>query len=149
MNNKDKETLEHIAQVKHYLDQIAFKIQSRGLMHDQSKLTDPEVKVFRENTPEFNKVTYGSKEYEEQLKKMKPALDHHYANNRHHPEYFSNGINGMTLVDLIEMVADWKAASTRHHDGDIIKSIEINSKRFNVSEQLKNIIYNTIIWEIL
>ena len=32
-------------------------------------------------------LTYGSDEYKACLTEMKPALDHHYAANRHHPEH--------------------------------------------------------------
>jgi len=45
---------------------------------------------------------------------MKPAIEHHYKNNRHHPEHFNNGIDEMNLVDLIELLCDWKAASERN-----------------------------------
>jgi hypothetical protein len=31
---------------------------------------------------------------------------------------------------LIEMLADWKAATERHHDGDLAKSLEIHRERF-------------------
>jgi len=44
---------------------------------------------------------------------MKPALEHHYALYRHHPEHFQNGIDDMNLIDLVEMFADWKASSER------------------------------------
>jgi hypothetical protein len=54
------------------------------------------------------------------------------------------GINGMTLLDLIEMICDWKAATLRHGDGDIYKSLEINAERFKYSGQLKQILKNTI-----
>lgn len=36
-----------------------------------------------------------------------------------------------------------KAATERHADGDIMKSIEINKGRFELSEQLCNIMRNT------
>jgi len=75
---------------------------------------------------------------------MKIALDHHYAENRHHPEHFENGIQEMNIVDICEMIADWKAASLRHADGDIMKSIEINQKRFEYSDELKSILINTV-----
>ena len=75
---------------------------------------------------------------------MKPALEHHYKENRHHPEHFENGIKGMTLIDLVEMISDWKAASERHNNGDIIKSIEINQKRFGYSDDIKQILLNTV-----
>ncbi len=65
------------------------------------------------------------------------------SNNDKLTEDIDNGINGMTLIDLIEMFCDWKAASERHTDGNIFKSIEINSKRFNINDQLKNILIKT------
>jgi hypothetical protein len=71
---------------------------------------------------------------------MGEALKHHYANNRHHPEHFENGINGMNLLDVIEMVCDWKAAAD-------LKGVEPNldylAQRFGISDQLKNIIAAT------
>ena len=50
----------------------------------------------------------------------------------------------MNLIDVIEMLCDWKAATMRHADGDIKKSIEINQKRFGYSDELKAILLNTI-----
>ena len=50
----------------------------------------------------------------------------------------------MTLLDLIEMMVDWKAASERHNDGNIRKSIEKNGNDFNMSYQLIRIFENTV-----
>jgi hypothetical protein len=74
---------------------------------------------------------------------LKVALDHHYRNNSHHPEHYTNGVNGFDLFDLIEMFMDWKAATERHTDGDIHKSIKINTNRFQLSKQLADIFKNT------
>lgn len=52
-------------------------------------------------------------------------------------------VNGMTLVDLVEMFCDWKASSLRHNDGNIRKSVEINAIRFRMSPQLAKILENT------
>jgi len=79
----------------------------------------------------------------ESLAQLKPALDHHYANNSHHPQYFSNGFNGMDLIDVLEMLIDWKASGERHKDGNIYKSIEINQKRFGISESFCNVLTDT------
>jgi hypothetical protein len=38
------------------------------------------------------------------------SLNHHYANNAHHPEHHKN-ISNMSQLDLIEMVCDWTAIS--------------------------------------
>ncbi len=54
------------------------------------------------------------------------------------------GIQGMSLIDLLEMLIDWKAATLRHNDGNILKSIEINQKRFGYDTQLKQIFLNTL-----
>ena len=86
----------------------------------------------------------GSIEYKESLEKLGPILEHHYANNRHHPEHFKNGIADMDFVDLIEMFCDWKAASMRHNSGNIRKSIELNKKRFKINKQLVKIFENSI-----
>jgi hypothetical protein len=79
-------------------------------------------------------LEYGSDEYQQCLNELKPALEHHYATYRHHPEHFPNGVNDMNLIDLCEVIADWKAASERHNDGNLIKSIEINAKRFHIDD---------------
>jgi hypothetical protein len=75
---------------------------------------------------------------------MKVGLDHHYAANTHHPEHYPDGIQGMNLLDVLEMLCDWKAATMRHNNGDIRKSIEINQQRFGYSDELKTLLLNTL-----
>src|SRR5690606_25942790 len=120
------DTLLHIKRVNQLLTEAASELIRRANINDDSKLEIPEKELFDEFTPKLKDCTYGSDEYKEYLKGLKVALDHHYANNSHHPEFYSNGVNGMDLLDIIEMFFDWKAASERHADGDIMKSIEIN-----------------------
>ena len=137
------ETQKHIENVRKYIRFVIDKLETRGVKHDASKLESPEVELFAEMTPKLAAVTYGSGEYKEALEKLKPALEHHYASNRHHPEHFVNGINDMTLIDVVEMFCDWKASTLRHNDGNLLKSIEINAERFNMDGQLKQILMNT------
>ncbi len=138
------ETLNHIRLVQKLLNRCATELIRRGEVHDESKLHSPEVEVFTEFTPKLAGCTYGSEEYNEFLKQMKPALDHHYANNSHHPNFYLNGINGMNLLDIVEMFCDWKAATQRHNDGNMMKSIDINAKRFGMGDELANIFRNTV-----
>ena len=137
------ETQRHIENVRKYIRFMIDKIDIRGVKHDASKLETPEVELFAEFTPKLAETTYGSDEYSGFLEKLKPALDHHYASNRHHPEHFVNGITDMTLVDIIEMFCDWKASTLRHNDGNLLKSVEINAERFGMDNQLKQILLNT------
>ena len=139
-----KDTQEHIEKVRKNLKDVLIDIAARSYDHDKSKLEEPEKSIFDEYTPKLRDTTYGSDEYKAYLVKMGVALEHHYENNTHHPEHYPNGINGMCLLDVIEMLADWKAATERHADGDILKSLEINKERFGISDQLYEILKNTV-----
>ncbi len=137
------ETQKHIELVRKFIRLFTDKLTTRGVDHDRLKLKSPEVEIFTEYTPKLASTTYGSEEYSKFLEEMKPALEHHYANYRHHPEHFVDGINDMNLIDLVEMICDWKASTLRHNDGNLLKSIEINAKRFGMSEQLAQVLVNT------
>jgi len=136
-------TIQHIEQVRHFIKIITDKLTNRGIKHDKCKLESPELEIFTEYTPKLAESEYGSEEYNQNLKEMQKALDHHYANCRHHPEHFEKGIDDMNLVDIVEMLCDWKAASMRQLNGNLLKSIEQNAKRFNYDDQLKHILINT------
>ena len=143
----ERETAEatraHVQEVQKRLAWFLGKLTERMIHHDDSKFQDPEFETFRIFTAKLKGSTYNSPEYKQFLVEMKPALDHHYAHGRHHPEHFANGIDGMTLVDLVEMFCDWWAASMRHADGSIRRSIEQNTERFGLSQQLAAILQNT------
>lgn len=137
------ETQKHIEKVRKYIRFFTDKLTSRGVNHDAAKMESPEVELFAEYTPKLATTEYNSEEYKQCLAGLKPALDHHYATYRHHPEHFANGINDMNLIDLVEMLADWKAASERQHNGNLLTSIEVNAARFKMTDQLKQILLNT------
>lgn len=137
------ETIKHIERVRHYLRIMTDKLTTRDVVHDKTKLESPEVELFTEYTPKLATLQYGSEEYKESLAGLKPALDHHYANSRHHPEHFSKGIIDMNLIDIVEMLCDWKAASERQRDGNLLRSIEQNAQRFGYDDQIKQIFINT------
>jgi len=136
---------EYTPKFKDFITEFVGQIFESVKDHDDSKLYGPERDIFDEYTPKLKDSTYGSDEYKQFLKEMGGALNHHYRNNRHHPEHFLNGMNGMNLVDIIEMLCDWKAATLRHEDGDMLKSLEINIKRFKIDFQLAKILHNTIL----
>jgi hypothetical protein len=137
------DTLKHIKRVNDLLLQFCREMMCRATLHDQSKLLPPEKEAFDEYTPMLSGLTYGSDEYRATLRAMQPAIEHHQKNNSHHPEFYADGINGMTLMDLVEMFFDWKAASERHSDGCIFWSIDVNKDRFQMSDQLVAIFFNT------
>jgi hypothetical protein len=168
-----QETLAHIRRVQSLLADVQANLTKRAIAHDTSKLEEPEKSGFDKVTGALRGLTYGSDEYKAQLRELQPILRHHYAHNSHHPEHFgalecdlcftkvpldhdgqcpqcrnggftqTNDVGAMTLLDVIEMLCDWKAAGERHADGSITKSLEINKKRFGISDQLASILDNT------
>lgn len=173
------DTLKHIRRVQELLIDAGLNLNWRGIVHDESKLEEPEKGMFDRATERLRGLTYGSDEYKASLKDLGPALRHHYLHNSHHPEHHclmelepvgtydadgtfhpethteievtiiddlvssGHGIASMSLMDITEMLIDWKAASERHENGNIYTSIEINAKRFGMSDQLKSIFVNT------
>jgi hypothetical protein len=133
------DTQAHIDRVQ----ELLFNLIWRASRHDQSKLADPEKAAFDVLTPRLKDLQYGSDEYRACLKEMKPALEHHYGANSHHPEHYPDGIDGMSLLDVMEMLCDWKAASERHATGSIRQSLAHNKERFGISDQLASILANT------
>lgn len=138
--------LQHKRLVASYIEQVVSDLIKRAIVHDDTKFGPEEFDAYEEALPKFEQTVYGSPEYIQVCKDIKPAIQHHITSNRHHPEYFGDaGINGMTLIDLVEMVCDWIAASQRGGGPvDIDKGLEINKERFGISDQLFEIIKNTV-----
>ena len=137
-------TLEHIREVQRGLAAFAATLIERGIVHDRTKLEDPEHEHFEVATPRLKGLTYGSEEYKESLRSIKPAIEHHNAHNSHHPEHYAEGILGFDLFDLVEMFCDWQAAVKRHADGDLRRSVTLNQERFGYSDDLRSILMNTM-----
>jgi hypothetical protein len=114
----------HSQRVGELVIAVVKELRDHSTCHDRSKTEFSRGSGLRRITPKLKTSTYGSNEYKGYLEAMGDGLKHHYAHNRHHPEFFGeDGVDGMTLVDLIEMLADWKAATERHEDGDLAKSL--------------------------
>lgn len=144
MSESKFKTMRHIETVRNYLNAVIRDLITRGERHDQTKLEPPEVEIFEIYTPKLRGCTYGSEEYRQNMKEMKVAIDHHNSMNRHHPEFFIDGMKSMNLLDLLEMICDWTAATMRHGDGDIRKSLELNQGRFGYSDEVKGLLLNTV-----
>lgn len=124
-------------------EHISVILTQRCLTHDQSKFSATEVQLFDEYTPKLKTAEFGSDEYKGFLVGLKPALDSHYAHNRHHPEHYPDGIHGMNLIDVIEMCCDWAASGLRTSSGSFEKSIEVTKQRFGYGTGLEYLLLNT------
>jgi hypothetical protein len=139
------ETLIHSQRVGELLVQLIKQILDRSWRHDRSKTVEPELNFVNRWQPRFDNVPYGSPAWD-QLRREQVAENGqllHFQANRHHPEHFPNGINDMTLVDVVELLCDWKAASERTGAGNLPKSLAVNAVRYEMSTQLLRIMVNT------
>jgi len=133
----------HIAVIQKVMNVLIADLEKRKRDHDKSKLSEPEKSCYDKYIPLLKDTPFGTKEYVEVRNAMeKDGLAHHFKVNRHHPEHFENGINDMTLVDIVEMFSDWYAASTRSDTG-FEAGLKFNRKKFGMNQQLYQIFHNT------
>lgn len=144
MKQIDKVTIDHIELVNALLISFAKELKLRGELHDASKFEDVEaipLRLLQEKTDKTGPTPYGTLAYDENLKILKPMLDHHYANNSHHPEHYEKGMFGFDLFDLVEMFCDWKAASERNKDYSM--NLTYSAKKYGIPAMLLEIMKNT------
>lgn len=142
LSESQKDTINHIAKVQSNLSKAIYDLNDRRIVHDRSKLEEPELSGYEGLSQAVKDVAYGTPEYKDALAPFEEIIQHHYASNSHHPEHWPDGINDMSLLDIIEMLCDWKAAHDRK-GGPFGPSLAMNLKRFKMSDQLGAIIVNT------
>lgn len=157
MNTKEiyyeADTRKHQQAVAKALIVFAQKLLDRAVKHDASKLEEPErshyiAPVYALNTGE---VPYGSERYKELCRQMGPGWDHHKFANDHHIEFFepysiqtlNDPFRALDLFALVEMLADWIAASQRRGNNpeDALKYLK---EKHPMDEQLEAMIRNTL-----
>jgi hypothetical protein len=146
MPTANEVTTAHIERVFQLMRQFATEIKIRGYSHDKSKFDPIEAGPLQEMQNLIDKegpAPYGTDEYRRRTALLGPMLEHHYANNSHHPEHFDNGVAGMTLVDLVEMFCDWKAASERGQEDAMNLSYSI--EKYKIDPMLASILINTAV----
>ena len=136
----------HRKRVFDLMAKISQDVMQRGNDHDLSKYDETELPTYARVIEEFEKCPYGSVGYWRAKDSLGDTVKHHHEKNRHHPEHFHNGIDGMNLVDLLEMLCDWKSATQNHpeHPGDMQNSIKIAIEKYKISPQLAQVLYNTM-----
>lgn len=150
-----KRTDEHIDRViqnisvlpDNYMGYDKSELLERANLHDNTKFSDSEFLPYIYCT-EFhrckdNNIPFTYPDGIEE--KVKQATKHHILNNKHHPECLTP--NKMNDIDLIEMVADWKAMAQEKNEnsGSPLKFARDNiNKRWDFNEKQKEKIYQII-----
>ena len=138
--------LQHKQSVSHLLQEIASRLEKRANTHDDSKFNLDEFEGFCQ-MDNARLYEYGSPEYEEKIH-TNNAAQLHVSRNRHHPEYWPNGIADMNMIDIIEMLCDWEIArQMRDIEQDTEKTWAMREKRFGLSEQ--EVLFLRTVWDKL
>ncbi len=107
------DTNAHITRVRELMRKCIENLAERGIAHDVSKLFEPEKSAFdRLKALSLSGMAYGSPEYKACLADEKPAIEHHYKHNSHHPEHFSKKDGGLLVAMLRATAAAQKEQAT-------------------------------------
>lgn len=134
----------HISRVRRHINTFIQLLIRRAEKHDKSKLEEPELSWWKEMDKE-PRYPYGSKEYEQKLKRWSKVFKHHYQYNRHHPEHYEYGVSEMTLIDIVEMMCDWLGYKDTTTVTEALKVCDEQMARYDISEELRQVIFNTLL----
>lgn len=143
-----QDTMEHINKVQVRIAEVQANLDQRAAVHDRSKLAEPEKAGYDILVGALAGNQYGTDAFKAAMQaantdpRVKAAIQHHYDVSAHHPEHFENGIDGMSLLDVLELLCDWKGASERY--GPSLLALAHNKERFGISDQLYAILENTV-----
>lgn len=134
----------HISRVRRHINTFIQLLIRRAEKHDKSKLEEPELSWWKEMDKE-PRYPYGSEEYKQKIKRWNKVFKHHYQYNRHHPEHYEYGISEMTLIDIVEMMCDWLGYKDTTTVTEALKVCDEQMARYDISEELRQIIFNTLL----
>lgn len=108
------DTIAHIGRVAELLAKCVDNIGNRAYAHDRSKLEEPEKSAFdRLKALSLSGMKYGSEEYRACLRAEKPAIEHHYKANSHHPEFYGR-IPQTPIGAILRSTADVQEEQANH-----------------------------------
>ncbi len=131
---------QHQRDVRRYMNLVIMELDRRALVHDDSKLTEPEKSCYDKWKPVLEATPFGTPEYDAAVRQMGEGLRAHFQNNRHHPEHFNDGVEKMNLIDLIEMLCDWMAVSERK---GTVMAWNYLFQKFAIKGDLASVLMNT------
>ena len=139
------DTQEHIRAVHNNIETIAIDLVTRGNAHDRSKFEEVELgplAEMKEVEDREGPVEFGTPEYSARTAMLGDMWKHHVEHNDHHPEHFQNGIAGMNLMQIVEMLCDWQAASEQR-DPSKTMNITFCVEKYGISADARAILSNT------
>ena len=148
------DTLAHIHRVCELLARCRDNLIARSEVHDASKLEEPEKSAFdRLKALSLSGMAYGSEEYRACLRAEKPAIQHHYKANSHHPEFHPRPPTTPTCIMLRaaadEMEATAKAAVGSAETQEINALLDLAKFDRATADQLESEVNGMSLFDVL
>lgn len=134
----NQEQLEHIQLVQKLVFAFCNDLMERAIDHDTSKFSGKEYWTFVESKEALSKSQNGKdKDYQKYL--TSDAIQHHYQNNKHHPEYWDSLKEEMPIYEAIIMFFDWYARSLQKKES-FDNFWEYNLEKLSNQSEAKNLV---------
>jgi hypothetical protein len=133
----------HIREVQSEMANVTSAFVKRMARHDQSKYSTQESALIQQKAI-LDSLPYNTPEYHESLTQIKSAVQAHYEVNSHHPEHYPNGVTGMSLLDMLEMISDWRVAAEMN-GSELMESFDKCVGRFHISPDIRQVLLNTYV----
>ena len=139
----------HQLHVSNNMKRIANELRRRGIRHDNSKFSGIEATIGNMYHDEYNKINVlcpHKSDVENYAEKTKAASIEHYRLNDHHVEHFENGLSGMSLIQLTELVCDSVAhlKERGYAPTECVCEVEYLFKGYGASDDVISIVKNTV-----
>lgn len=138
--------MRHREVVADFLHNFSDYFRARAREHDQTKLRFDEFEGFARINKVARNHAFGTPEYDasmEEAKKPGGCIHLHFSRNAHHPE-FHDSEKDMGLLDLMEMVMDWKAASMTYGTNTLAESLPIQLERHDFDPWQVRVIHEMV-----
>lgn len=132
----------NMEQFENYQGLTIKELRERGLLHDQSKFSPAEVEAYTWLNWSYHNQSFVMTDEKKRL--ISQGLKSHAQHNRHHPEAHAD-INQMSLLDLVEMIADWTAIAQENGRVSCLTWVQENmDKKWNFSLEKRQLIFTLI-----
>jgi len=129
----------HVLVVQQYMLEIIELLQLNSIYHDSSKYLNSDEWPLLQHKYLLDNLEYGSSEFNTLVEELKPSVDEHHYNNRHHIE-FHDHYSEMTMFDWLEWLADLKSFETKNSFEGMLQT---QFEKYSIDKTTQQLLINT------
>lgn len=129
----------HVLTVQQYMLEIIELLQLNSIYHDSSKYLNSDEWALLQHKYLLDSLEYGSSEFNTLIEELKPSVDEHHYNNRHHIEFHEHYLQ-MSMFDWLEWLADLKSFESNNNFYNMLQS---QFKKYEIDKSTQQLLTNT------